>query len=315
MRILMIGASLGFDTMYMMPAVAKANGVEDFTFGILYHSAAAAYHAGWLERNAVAYAYYEFCSDKDLVWRRADKEGNFHPHIPSSGNDKYIDDGSIAVTPEFGLKRADWDVVILMASSAEITGRICANPRQNLNMESVDSMMDSVKKLLGRTPKFAWHMIWALPQDDSLLNDVRRKYLAEYYDGDAMKMYEANVAHSKAVVIPHLQDKVDYVFPCATAIQNAKSSAFVEDKDIHRDFIHGTDYGRLIAAYTWFCGLTGINIGDCKFAPVYFGILRDNDRRLAQQDWVLTDLQEKVLVESVENAYKNPFELTVSQYQ
>ena len=182
-------------------------------------------------------------------------------------------------------------------------------------MASVDVMMASVKKMLGRTPKFAWHFVWSLPQDDNLLNDARRKELAEYYGGDAMKMYEANVAHSKTVVVPYLQDKVDYLFPCATAFQNAKSSAFVEDRDIHRDFIHGTDYGRLIAAYTWYCGLTGTDIRDCKFAPVHYGILRDEARRKAEEDWVLTDLQRKILVESVENAYKKPFELTVSQYQ
>lgn len=318
MKVLMIGASLGFDTMYMMPEVARLQGEEDYVFGILYHSAALNYHEGWLRTDAVEYAYLEFDSTKDKVWYRSDCNGNMIMNTPGEANDKYIEDGSIAVKASMAFERHDWDVVITMGSSSEVTGRISSNNRENLNMSDVETVMEYANShdLDPSTPiKFGWHMVWALPQDDSLLNDARREYLAEFYEGNAMKMFEANVANTEAVVVPYLEGKFSYILPCATAIQNAKSSAFVTDKDIHRDYIHGTDYGRLIAAYTWYCGITDTDIKDCKFGPVYHGILLDTKLRNTQTDWVLTEEQQNILVEAVGNAFANPYQLTESQYQ
>jgi hypothetical protein len=35
-------------------------------------------------------------------------------------------------------------------------------------------------------------------------------------------------------------------------------SSYLEETDIHRDYIHATDLGRVIASYTWYCKLMGI---------------------------------------------------------
>ena len=317
MKILMIGASLGYDVMYMLPAVAQNEGMTDFAFGLLYRSAGLNYHADYVQRSTPEYAYLEYVSGEDQVWRRADCNGNFTYSVPSEANDKYIEDGSIAVTAEFGFSRHDWDVVIILPSSSEITGRVSGNAREDLNMASADVIMNWVKEHdidPSTTPEFGWHMSWSLPQDDTLLNDARRNFLRTYFNNDAHAMFEANVKTTKDVVAPALEGKVKYIFPCAAALQNAKSASCVEDKDIHRDFIHGTDYGRLIAAYTWYCMITGTNIRDCKFGPVPNGLVRDTQVRNSGADYELTEEWKQVLIESVENAIANPYALTQSQY-
>ena len=317
LRVLMIGASLGYDTMYMMPAVAQNEGMTDFVFGILYRSAGLNYHADFVQRPKAEYAYLEYVSGEDQVWRRADCNGNFTYSVPSEANDKFIEDGSIAVTSEFGFSRHDWDLVIILPSSSEITGRVSGNAKEDLNMASADVIMNWVKEHdidPSTTPEFGWHMSWSLPQDDTLLNDARRNFLQTYFNNDAQAMFEANVKTTKDVVAPALEGKMKYIFPCAAALQNAKSASCVEDKDIHRDFIHGTDYGRLIAAYTWYCMITGTNIRDCKFGPVPNGLVRDTQVRNTGKDYELTEQWKQVLIESVENAIANPYELTPSQY-
>lgn len=314
MRILMIGGSLGFDTMYMMPAVLKNEGVEKFTAGILYRSAGLKSLTPYALSGEPEYAYYEFDSEQDQVWRRADRDGYFTNETPDAANDKYIEDGSIAVPAQFGLKRMDWDVVIIMSASNEIT-----NVSGDLNMANADKLMEYVKANdmnPATVPEFGWHMVWALPNDSTLWNKARREYMEKYYPGqDATAMYEDNVRNTKQIVLPAIEGKVKYVFPCATALQNAKTSNLVTDKDIHRDFIHGTDYARLIAAYTWYCGLTDTNIRDCKFGPVYSGIVRDALLRNTGKDYEMTEELKNLLIESVENAYKEPFAITQSQYQ
>lgn len=312
LKILMIGGSLGYDTMYMLPAVAQNEGLTDVTFGILYRSAGLSKLTPYAKSGQPEFAYLEYVSGEDQVWRRAYSNGNFTYSVPSEANDKYIEDGSIAVSADFALQRQDWDIVILMSSSSEIT-----NVGGDLNMANVEAMMDYVKEHdadPSTMPQFGWHMIWSLPEDESLWNDARRNFMQQHYNGDAMAMFTDNVNNTKQIVVPALEGKIHYLFPCAAALQNAKSSTLVEDKDIHRDFIHGTDYARLIAAYVWYCQLTGTNIRDCKFGPVPNGIVRDTAIRNSGKDYVLTEQQKQILIESVENAIQNPYELTPSAY-
>lgn len=313
MRILMIGGSLGFDTMYMMPAVLKNEGVEKFTAGILYRSAGLKGLTPYALGGEPNFAYYEFDSEQDQAWRRADCNGYFTNETPDAANDKYIEDGSIAVNAAFGLKRMDWDIVVIMSASNEITDTTM------LNMGNADKMMEFVKAndmVPATEPEFGWHMVWSLPVDSSLWNDARRKYMEKNYPGqDAAAMYEDNVANTKNIVMPAIEGKVKYVFPCATALMNAKTSNLITDRDIHRDFIHGTDYARLIAAYTWYCGLTDTNIRDCKFGPVPNPIVRDSLTRNTGKDYEMSEEWKNLLIEAVENAYKEPFAITQSQYQ
>lgn len=314
MRILMIGGSLGYDTMYMMPAVLKNEGVENFALGILYRSAGLKSLTPYATGGGAEYSYREFVSGQDEAWRKADCNGNFLPSIPDEATDKYIEDGSLAVSAEFGIQRMDWDIVIIMSASNEIT-----NVSGDLDMRNADTMMEYVKSKdvePATVPEFGWHMVWSLPVDSSLWNASRREFMEKYYPGqDATAMYEDNVKNTKEIVLPAIEGKVKYVFPCATALQNAKTSSVVTDKDIHRDFIHGTDYARLIAAYTWYCGLTGTDIRDCKFGPVPNAIVRDAKIRNTGKDYVMTEEQQNLLIESVENAYKESFAVTRSVYQ
>ena len=164
------------------------------------------------------------------------------------------------------------------------------------------------------TPKFGWHMIWALPEDSTLWNDARRKFMEKHYNNNALGMFEDNVKNTEQIVVPALEGKIEYLFPCAAALQNAKTATCVEDKDIHRDFIHGTDYGRLIAAYTWYCTLTGTNIRDCKFGTVPNGLVRDTQVRNSGANYEIGEAWKQVLIEAVENAIANPYEITQSAY-
>lgn len=312
LNILMIGGSLGYDAMYMLPAVAQNEGWTDVAFGILYRSAGLKSLTPYVKSRKPEFAYLEYVSGEDQVWRRAECNGNFTVSVPSEANDKFIEDGSIAVSADFALQRRDWDIVIIMSSSSEIT-----NVGHDLNMANAEAMMTYVKEHdlnPSTTPEFGWHMIWSLPEDSTLWNDARRKFMAQHYNNDATAMFEDNVKNTEQIVVPALEGKIRYLFPCVAALQNAKSSTLIEDKDIHRDFIHGTDYGRLIAAYTWYCVLTGTNIRDCKFGPVANKIVRDNTVRNSGQDYEISEEWKQVLIESVENAIANPYKLTQSAY-
>ena len=96
-----------------------------------------------------------------------------------------------------------------------------------------------------------------------------------------------------------------------TAIANALSS-YMTEFDLHRDYTHGTDYTRLMAAYVWYCRLLGIEqLEDIKQDTIPVKWFRSNT---GLKDVVLTETEKNILIESVNNSLKKPFEITQSQY-
>ena len=86
----------------------------------------------------------------------------------------------------------------------------------------------------------------------------------------------------------------------------------LEETDLHRDFVHATDLARVMHAYLWYCKLTGVqelNALKMDTIPVrFFNSIRDTEDR------VLTDAEKAIILESVNNALKNPLKVTQSQY-
>ena len=92
MKILMIGHSTGMDSAYMLPAIAKSEGVENLVVGMLYHSGCRfGQHVEYLTKNAPQYAYYELDISTQESWYRADANGNFLLCEPTAQNDIYIE--------------------------------------------------------------------------------------------------------------------------------------------------------------------------------------------------------------------------------
>lgn len=315
LRILILGHSLGVDSAYLLPAIMEAEGMTDFEIGLVYGSYSMNQHREWINTGARKYCYREYTYGQDTTWRRADCYGNFTTSIPGEANDVYIEDGSIAQPMEYAIERRDWDIVVIMAGSSEQTGVVPAGERDYFDAGNIQPWIDFVLEHdmeKATKPKFAWHMCWSFPNDDSLLNDSRRAFKQKYFGDEEqpdLAAYESGMQVLQEYVVPM---NFDYMLPAGTAIQNAKSVMF--GKDLYRDYIHCNDYGRLIAGYTWFCTLTGKNIRDCKIGPFHYEDMLDQAARLLKQPVELTQLQKDVLVESVENAIKNPFEMTPSQY-
>lgn len=313
-RILLIGHSLGNDSSFLLPQIAKNEGIQDLQFGVLYHSGCRlSQHVSFLKSNAREYAYYEFDLAEDLEWRRADCNGSFHRYGPGMANDTAIKDGSIAQTMEFAIMRQDWDIVILQAGAFEATGKPTTD--SNLKTENIQTIINYVleKDIMPDTkPVFGWNMIWALPSDPDLVKESYENRIASDFDGDHFSLYELGAKTVRDVIEPFYP--MAYMMPSGTAVENAKSS-YLEDKDIYRDYAHATDFTRMMVAYLWLCELTGKSIDEMKLeGAIPAPMLTDDMMRLGKTDLVLTEAQKQILVESVTNAFANPYEMTQSQY-
>lgn len=175
------------------------------------------------------------------------------------------------------INEEEWDVVTLQNSSGN-TG----DPEAFGNL---DNMVNYVK---GKCPnaKIMWHMTWAY---QGTFSDSR----FSPYDYDQMNMYKAIIDCTQNIV---LKNKDIYgVIPVGTAIQNIRSS-YIGDT-VNDDGLHLTpDIGYYVAAFTWYQALTGQSVYDFNYNAAYS---QANDNR-------------EVILESVSNALKKPYELSYS---
>ena len=161
--------------------------------------------------------------------------------------------GTKTETIDYTLKQAladeEWDYVSFQQSS----------PNSGFP-ETYDLLPELVEYVKERVPADAvlmFHQTWAFSKDSP-----HKEYYR--YDNDQMKMYNAIVA-TVGQVIPKVKD-IQFVIPCGTAIQNARTSILGDD--LTRDGHHlSRPHGRYVASCTWLQAVLGKNPVGNKYCP------------------------------------------------
>ena len=287
LKVLTLGHSLAVDSNHMLALVANAEGYTGLTVGTLYYSGCPLYkHVEFLTGNKPEYDLYI--------------SNSANPAPPTVMMD---------VTMYDALRHDNWDVIVIQAGVFEIA------KDETFTSENLKIIMDYVdKNKFNKDAVYVWNMTWVPPVDRELMaqypyspNSYESGYLV--YGYDRANMY-GNVTRCVSQYIL-TNDKFVAMIPSATVMENALSSYMVE-KDIHRDYVHASDYTRVATAYAWYCTLMGIDsISEVKMDTIpvkYFRSLT------GLQDYVFSDAEKDLLIESVNNALKNPLEMTQSQY-
>jgi hypothetical protein len=267
--------------------VAAAEGMENLVVGTLYYS------------GCPLNKHVEFLTKDEAV---------YNLYLSSSATPNVIPDIQENVTMKYALTYDYWDIIIMMGGVFELAKD---ETYTNGDIQTIQEYVN--KNKLADWATFAWHMPWAFPVDRDLQltkdNDSYHKNY-EAYDQDRSKFYNAMTGCVGKYIVT---DKTfDFLIPTGTALENALSS-YLTEKDLHRDYAHANDYGRLIAAYTWYCKLAGIDqLETIHLEKVPKQFFKSNPA--GTPDWVLTEQEKALLIESVNNALKNPLQMTQSQY-
>lgn len=286
LKILCIGNSFSLDSMWILEYIAEAEGMGDMTLGILYHSGCSlSMHETYLLGDLSEYNYYK-----------------------NTGSGWTNSGGNTSSTMLNGIRDEDWDIVVMQQASS-------ASGRKDTYNDDIQVIMDYVlenDKNPATVPQFAWNMTWAYPVEDDGIGEVTTNTTASfknYYNNDQMTMYNA-IADAVANIIAQ-NPNFKYIMPVGTAIQNARSS-YLGDPDLNRDYSHLSDFGRTIAAYTWYCILTGNRLDEIAIDYVP-GSLRKNSSDKGT-NLELTDDLKAIMIECINNALSAPYTMTQSQY-
>ena len=320
LKILLIGHSLGTDASYMFPDICRNEGMENLIFGRLYHSGCrVAQHVEYAKTNALQYSYDEYDISKDQTWQRAYADGTFFNLEPGGATDIYIEDGSIAHTMQYGIQRHDWDMIIFQCSGYEGANVLDSWYSQNgkrLDLKGyTQELIDYVltQDIEPRSvPQLVWNMVWTKPADSSVWRDYDKTMMDTYFNGDQYYQYTEQIRVFQEELEPNFD--FAYVLPAGTVMQNLKTTK-LQSAQLYRDYGHATDFGRLAAAYSWYCTITGTPIEECKIPAMNYNVVLDKALRLQKKNWELTEEQRTLLVEAVGNAIKTPYAVTESQYK
>ena len=290
LKVLTLGNSGAVDCGHMLALIAKTEGYENFKLATLYYSGCSlTMHVGFMSKNEAVYKLYVSSTDTP------DK-------IPTIMND---------VTMEQALRYDYWDIVVMQESSWDIAGGDSAGIGNNIQI-----LQKYVREnCMNPSAKFVYNSNWAGPLDNTLRdtypNPENNVYYTRYtaYGDDRSTLYNAIIQGVQNAIVP--DDSFEYIIPCGTAMENALSS-YWEEKDIHRDYWHATDLARIMVSYVWMCRLFGVEqLDELKVDSIPMTLFKSMQ---GVEDYVLTESDKAIILESVNNALKTPFAMTQSQY-
>lgn len=291
LKVLTLGHSLAVDCGHMMNLILATEGIgqyEEVKVATLYYSGCPLYkHVNFLQGNMPEYNLY--------------LSSTATPDQPPV----ILQD----VTMLDSLKYDYWDIIIMQGGVFEIA---YSDKYTDGNIQIIQDYVNEHK--MNPLAYFGWHMAWATPVDTTL-RDMYPKEPNSYYTsyeklGNSRDTFYQSIA--KCVGDHIMTDETfRFMIPSATALENALSS-YLEEKDIHRDYAHASDLGRLIASYTWYCRLMGVEkLEEIKLDAIPVKFFKST---VGVEDRVITEAEKAIILESVNNALANPLQMTPSQY-
>lgn len=190
----------------------------------------------------------------------------------------------------YGLQDEDWDIIFIQQSAAQ-------SGLEESYMDYLDILLPYVNKnKTNPNARLIWNMTWAYQSDSDQNVFVTR------FKKDQKLMYETIVNVLKEKILPRTEFSA--IIPSGTAVQNVRTS-FIGDT-LTKDTFHLNNLGKVIAGYTLYSVLTGKEVAEIKLDTVSSYDIK--------QPIQLTSEQKEVIVEAVNNAIRNPFEVTPSSY-
>ena len=288
LKILTIGHSLAVDSGHMLALIADKEGYEDMKVATLYYAGCSlAQHVNFMTNDSPEYNLYISSTET------ADK-------IPAITEN---------VTMRKAIESDYWDIIVMQDAPFYLAQD---GKYKDGNLTRLLKFVNEHKK--NPDAVFAWHMFWGAPLDETLRvqypgtdNFYNKNYIA--FGNDRTTLFESTAKCAQDNILTN--DAFKYVIPTATGIENALSS-YLEETDLHRDYVHASDLGRVIASYIWFCTLTGVDhLDEIKLDTIPKAFFKST---VADTDRVLTESEKNIILESVNNALAKPFEITQSQY-
>lgn len=290
MKILNISNSHGMDSVWLLPMVLKAQLPEQEIFvAELYQAYALTEHIQAAKEDAPEYFYYT--SDGGL-WTK-----------------------TIGVSIKTALAAQRWDVIMFNESSRHL------GLEEKMSQGMVDWFRSYILDNIDYEPVLLYNMTWASPTDDRLYTDQGRQQASAtfrntyttHYGYDHVNHYNKLVELTKKYIVGH--KGFDRIIHGAKPVQYAGEVLGVpqydpeQKMDMYRDYTHISDFARLMVAYQWYAQMYNVKQLTEVRIDVIPAAMRATYRQQKLGDLVITDAHKAILMESVNETLKDPFNI------
>ncbi|MBR2615812.1 MAG: DUF4886 domain-containing protein [Clostridia bacterium] len=283
-KILIIGNSASNDVFTLLDRVFKAQGFggKKYTLGYLYYSGCTfTQHVDFMNNNSAVYDYYKVSSTTAKT-----KE-------PKS-------------TMKKALKDEQWDVIFLHPRGEEDV------LHSDLQLKLRRQIEAYVNKCVPTEHVFGFHLRAVCPNDPEIYGPDwpvqapagYRERMEQYYGFDPAVQY----AKSTEAVKTHILPDSTYAYKICTAscLYYAQEILGVPQTELYRDYTHLSDFGRVLAAYSFYAQFTGEPIDEVKLDRI--PAKARQKRYQALGDLVLTEEMKQIIKESANHALEHPWD-------
>ena len=291
LKILAITSSFGLNTTQLLYDIAIAEGYTDVTVARLYSSGCSLETHVKNAQSAVNGTPKYF-----YQYTRKDSSAKWQTIKPEDAQNSVNGADMIEV-----LQSEEWDIIFIQQGAGQ--SPLLSTYTDANGKDYIDQLRELIKPYVkNENARFVWNMLWAYQWDSP------HTPFTTTFNSNQMAMYNANVSCVKEKVVPRTD--FDRIIPTGTALQNARTSYFGDA--LTYDTRHLNTLGSVIAGYTLYSVLTGQELTEIKLTDVpEEGITQHPDCYTL----TLSEEDKLVVLESVNNALKKPFEVTTSQYR
>ncbi len=207
------------------------------------------------EQNLVlGVMYYSGCSIKQHVNFAKNKSPVYDYRLNVDGT--WVNNKES--TLQDGLMDQQWDMVVMQAGTADADS--------TYNKSGRDELAKIVDECVPTPYELVWHMTWPAPNDETFYAEGfdpqpsagwEDRYV-RLYDFDYVKYLSGMLNSVKTHILP--DPMYDAHVGIGSAIAYAHLTLGIPQLELYRDYTHLSDFGRLIAAYSWYTQLTGNTI-------------------------------------------------------
>ena len=279
LKIMIIGNSHSVDTFNLLQKVfADQQPDQEVVLGIMYYSGCTvSKHVSFAQQDRAAYIYYRNSSG---VW------------------DKMED-----ATLDYGLRDQAWDIIVFQGGRGD--------SENEYNLKGRRALEEIVKEHVAQPYKMLWQITWPSPDDPLFFSEDYpvqppagwMEYLQTKFGHDTFYQFEMMLDTPQ----PHLTEDETYekVISTGAGIMYAHAALNVLQQELWRDYTHLSDYGRLIAAYTFYAQFTGNPITQINIDTIPAALRQARSR--AKGDLIVTEEMKQVIMDAANHALEDPW--------
>ena len=279
LKIMIIGNSHSHDTFWLLHEVFKDQMPDqEVVLGVMYYSGCTVdQHVTFATEQQAVYVYFRNTSGS---WDRI--EGS---------------------TLDYGLRDQAWDIIVFQGGRGD--------GENEYNLKGRRALEQIVADHVAQPYKMMWQITWPSPEDPTFFSPDYPvqpsakwvEYLQRDYNHDTFYQFEVMVGKTKPYL---LEDKTyEKVISTGAGVMYAHAEQNVPQIDLWRDYTHLSDYGRLIAAYTFYAQFTGKTVTEVGI-DVIPAALREK-RTQSKGDLIITAEMQQVILNAANRALEDPW--------